>query len=187
MADIAFSVQKLTAVPQTPTTPSTLFLVAPPDKPDYVEIYVSSKDGASLKRHINETDVKALINTALTSGSKYVVVDDINARNRLTDKSASVYVKNATGDSTVKRGGAFYIYDTGASAWIKVSEAESLDVSLTWAGLLGKPSSTPQAIDLAVTNSHAHANQTQLDKIGESGGKLTYNGQLVGTTINDAW
>lgn len=32
MTDTAFTVQKLTAVPQTPTTPSTVFLVALPDK-----------------------------------------------------------------------------------------------------------------------------------------------------------
>lgn len=187
MTDIAFNVQKLTAVPSTPTTPSTLFFVAPPERPDYVEIYVSSKDGTKLKRQINETDVKALITANITSGSKYVIVDDITTRDDLSDKTSTVYVKDATGDDTVKRGGAFYLYDNTATKWIKLSEAESLDISLDWDGITGKPTSSASAIDNAVTNAHSHANATQLDKIGEAGGKLTYDGKLVATTINDAW
>lgn len=110
---------------------------------------------------------------------------DIAERDRLTDKSVSVYVKDATADSTVKRGGAFYLYDT--NAWIKISEAESMDLNLDWASLTGKPTSSVTAIDNAVQKAHSHANSTQLDKIGETDGKLTYNGQLVGATINDAW
>lgn len=185
MTDTAFNIQKLTAVPQTPTTPSTVFLVALPDKPDYLEIYVSSKDGTQLKRHINETDIKALIKAEQANVGKYKVVADIAERDRLTDKSVSVYVKDATADSTVKRGGAFYLYDT--NAWIKISEAESMDLNLDWASLTGKPTSSVTAIDNAVQKAHSHANSTQLDKIGETDGKLTYNGQLVGATINDAW
>lgn len=181
----ALTFQKLTAVPQTPTTPSTVFLVALPDKPDYLEIYVSSKDGTQLKRHINETDIKALIKAEQANVGKYKVVADIAERDRLTDKSASVYVKDATADSTVKRGGAFYLYDS--NTWVKISEAESMDLNLDWASLTGKPTSSVTAIDNAVQNAHSHANATQLDKIGETDGKLTYNGQLVGATINDAW
>lgn len=181
----ALTFQKLTAVPQTPTTPSTVFLVALPDKPDYLEIYVSSKDGTTLKRHINEADIKALIAQSTTQSSKYVVVADIAERDRLTDKSASVYVKDATADNTVKRGGAFYLYDS--NTWVKVSEAESMDLNLDWASLTGKPTSSVTAIDNAVQNAHSHANATQLDKIGEQDGKLTYGGKLVATTINDAW
>lgn len=148
-------------------------------------MYVSSRDGTSLKRHINEADIKALINAAAAAQSKYVVVADIAERDRLTDKSASVYVKNATADRTVKRGGAFYLYDT--NGWIKVSEAESMDLNLDWASLAGKPNSSPSSIDSAVQKAHSHSNATQLDKIGELDGKLAYGGKLVATTINDAW
>lgn len=185
MTDTAFNIQKLTAVPQTPTTPSTVFLVALPDKTDHFEMYVSSRDGTTLKRHINEADIKALIAQSATQNSKYVVVADIAERDRLSDKTSAVYVKNATADRTVKRGGAFYLYDT--NAWIKVSEAESMDLNLDWASLTGKPTSSVGAIDTAVQKAHSHANATQLDKIGEESGKLTYGGKLVATTINDAW
>lgn len=187
MTDAIFQVQKLTAVPTTPTTPHTLFLVALPDKPTHMEVYMSDKTGTLARRTLSESDVQAMIATALSSANQVTIVADINARNSLTNKNGTVYVKNATADSTVKKGGAYYLYDTQASSWIKISEAESMDVALTWASLAGKPTSTPQAIDLAVTNSHTHANATQLDKIGEIDGKLAYDGKLVGTTINDAW
>lgn len=185
MTDTAFNIQKLTAVPQTPTTPSTVFLVALPDKNDHFEMYVSSRDGTTLKRHINEADIKALIAQSTAQNSKYVVVADIVERDRLSDKTSAVYVKDATADSTVKRGGAFYLYDS--NTWVKVSEAESMDLNLDWASLTGKPTSSTTAIDNAVQKAHSHANATQLDKIGEQDGKLTYGGKLVATTINDAW
>lgn len=186
MTDTLLTVQKLTAVPSTPTTPNTVFLVALPDKPDYLELYVSSRDGTSLKRHINEADIKALIAQAGVAGNSYVVVDDISARNELQHKG-SVYVKDASGDETVNSGGAFYLWDDSSSNWVKISEAESLDVALDWDSIADKPTSSPTLIDAAVSKAHSHANTTQLDKIGEQDGKLTYDGKFVATTINDAW
>lgn len=173
-------IQKLTAVPSTPTTPNTFFFISSTASPNYVELYVSSNDGQTLKRLINENDIKALITSQITSSSKYTVVDDINARNELPNKSL-VYVKDATADSTVKAGGAFYLWDSTGSIWIKVSEAESLDVSLSWDGLTGKPNSSPSQIDSAVGQAHTHSNQTQLDKIGQDEhGNLTYDDKPVG-------
>ena len=187
MADSVLSVQKLTTVPSLPTTANTVFLVAPTNKPDFMELYVSNRDGTKLKRHINEADVQALITASMTAGSKYTIVDDINARNSLTDKTTSVYVKNATGDSTVKSGGAFYIWDATGNSWIKISEAESMDINLDWNNISGRPTVTPTQINDAVGKAHTHTNATQLNKIGEEGGVMTYGGKLVGGTINDTW
>lgn len=53
-----------------------------------------------------------------------------------------------------------------------------MDVALTWANITGKPTSTVAQIDAAVANSHTHTNKTQLDKVGETGGNLTYNNSL---------
>lgn len=84
MTDTAFNIQKLTAVPQTPTTPSTVFLVALPDKGDHFEMDVSSRDGTTLKHHIsNATSMKLILEYLLLNlpnrltKSKYVVAVDI--------------------------------------------------------------------------------------------------------------
>lgn len=175
-------IQKLTAVPSTPTEPNALFLVSVAGTPEHFELYASSKDGSQLKRLPNKTDIEAIIKAQLAGIGKYKVVANISERDGLPegDKS-SVYVKDATADGTVKTGGAFYLYDTTAQAWIKVSEAESLDVSLSWDSLTGKPTSSPSQIDNAVNNAHTHSNQSELNKIGQDEhGNLTYDGKSVG-------
>jgi len=48
------------------------------------------------------------------------------------------FVRDATGDSTVASGSAEYLWDGVNSVWIKVFEAESLDVVLSFAHLSGE-------------------------------------------------
>lgn len=56
----------------------------------------------------------------------------------------TVIVVDATGDSTVSSGAAWYVY-TGYG-WAKTAEAESMDVVLEWADIQGKPTSfAPEA------------------------------------------
>ena len=70
------------------------------------------------------------------AGSK--VVADITARDALTTAEGLIaYVVDATGDSTVKSGGASYIYD--GSNWIKISEFESMDMIIDWTDIQNKP------------------------------------------------
>ena len=67
------------------------------------------------------------------------IVDSIAARDGITNAFAglSVYVKDASADSTVNSGGAYYLYD--GAAWIKTAEAESMDVVLEWSAIQNKP------------------------------------------------
>lgn len=67
------------------------------------------------------------------------IVDSIAARDGITDAFAglSVYVKDASADTTVNSGGAYYLYD--GTAWIKTAEAESMDVVLEWNAIQNKP------------------------------------------------
>lgn len=67
------------------------------------------------------------------------IVDSIAARDGITDAFAglSVYVKDASADTTVNSGGAYYLYD--GAAWIKTAEAESMDVVLEWNAIQNKP------------------------------------------------
>ena len=58
-----------------------------------------------------------------SSGTTFV--NDIAARNALDNKSGMVFVKDATGDTTVDRGWAIYIHD--GEKWIKIIEEESVN------------------------------------------------------------
>lgn len=181
MASIKF--YRETALPSV-LQPYAVYVIAPAAKPDHVEIYVTNNDGTKARRVINEADIQAMINASLASANNIQVVADIAARNALKPTSAVyVYVKNASKDASVKSGGATYLWDATATAWVKISEAESMDIITTWDAMTGKPSSSPAQIDQAVTNMHTHANKTQLDKIGEDGqGNLTYGGNSVATS-----
>lgn len=158
----------------------SIYCVAPAAKPDFVELYITGSNSSIVKRVFTESDVTNLINTSLSSYSNMEIVADIAARDALTPTgNQMVFVVDATGDVSVASGGATYIYDFANTTWIKISEAESLDISLTWAALQDKPTSTVIQIDQAVADSHTHANKTELDKIGENvDGNFIYNGAL---------
>lgn len=176
-------IYKETALPGT-LQPDSIYFVAPAGSPDLVEIYVTKSDASTPHRHVlNKAEVQAMIDSSIAAASELTIVADIAARNALNPTRAIyVYVENATGDNTVSSGGATYLYKTATSSWIKISEAESLDVSLTWSSIIGKPTSSPSAIDAAVTASHTHTNKTQLDQIGQNAaGEMTYNGVQVKT------
>jgi hypothetical protein len=163
--------------------------VAPPSKPNYVEIYVSDATGAFAKRVLTDTDIQALINASISGlGGEMPIVADIAARNALASsltKNTQVLVLDATGDTTVTTGAATYIYRASTTSWTKISESESIDLVLQWANIQGRPTSSVSAIDAAVNNSHTHANKTQLDKIGENAsGLLTYSNLLPTTGWN---
>ena len=178
-----FKIFKETTLPGT-LQPNAIYLIAPAANPDLVEIVVTNTAGsAPHRRVINRADVQGMIDSSLSSLSELRIVADIAARNALTPtKALYVYVENATGDPTVASGGATYLYKTSNSTWIKVSEAESLDVALNWSSIVGRPSSSAAAIDAAVGASHTHANKTQLDLIGQNAqGEMTYNGTQVKT------
>lgn len=172
---------KLTAVPSLPCDPNAVFFVAPTGKPSYIEVYLSNNAGTALRRLLTDTDIQGLIDSSLAGISgEMPIVANIAARDALSlTKNTQVLVLDATGDSTVTSGAATYLYRVSTTSWIKLSEAESMDLVLQWANIQGKPTSSPTAIDTAVTNSHTHSNKTQLDKIGENAsGLLTYNGVL---------
>lgn len=77
------------------------------------------------------------------------VVATIADRDTITDpfEGLSVFVKDASSDSTVISGGADYIYD--GTAWIKTGESESMDMVVDWSEIQNKP-------DSFVPASHTH-------------------------------
>ena len=171
-----FQIFRETAIPGT-LQPSSLYFIAPPSKPDFVEIYLSNSAGTALKRVIQEADVTALIASS-GAGNELQIVNTIAERDALSPtKNTQVYVVNATGDNTVASGGATYLYNFTTTTWIKISEAESLDVVLSWANITGKPASSVADIDNAVT--FVNNKQAVLNKVGQDvNGNLTYDGDL---------
>lgn len=186
-----FRIFRETALPGS-LQPYSMYVVAPTSKPNYVEIYVSNSTGSAARRVLTDTDIQGMIDASISgiAGSGLQVVANIAARNALNPTSnLLVLVLDATGDNTVASGAATYVYRLSNTSWIKVSEAESLDMILNWSNIQGRPSSSSSAIDTAVANSHTHSNKTQLDKIGQnSDGFLTYDGSLpVIAWSNIAW
>lgn len=176
-----FQIFRETALPST-LQPSSVYFIAPPSKPNYIELYVTDSTGTIPKRIIREEDIQVLIDSKISEFSSIEVVADIAERDSLNPSSnIHVYVLDASSDPTVNVGSASYIYQQSTDTWHKFSESESLEINLsfTWSEIIGKPSSSPSQIDTSVANSHTHANKTQLDKIDENvDGNFTYNGQL---------
>lgn len=171
-------IHKTTALPGT-LEGHAVYLVAPASKPNYVEMYVTNATGSAARRIINSDDIQAMIDAAVASVSGGLeIVADIAARNALSPTNGKyVLVLDASADPTVNSGAASYVWRASTSQWIKLTEYESMDMTITWAMIQGTPTSAPAAIDAAVANSHTHANMTQLDKVGEdANGDFTYNG-----------
>lgn len=94
----------------------------------------------------------AALSDAVAGQSATIVVADIAARDAIASPKIGdqCWVKDATGDSTVKSGAAKYLYESAETGWVKTAEVESLDVILDWADIRNKPTSTVQQIDTAV-------------------------------------
>lgn len=155
-----------------------VYYVAPVAKPNHVEMYVTSADASVVRRIVNIDDIQSMINSSISASNAFEIVDNIAARDALSlSGNKFVLVLDATGDTTVSSGAATYAWRSSNSTWVKVSEYESLDVTLAWDAIQNKPSSTVADIDAAVAQRHTHANFTELNKIGEDGnGDFQYAG-----------
>lgn len=172
----ALNFYKVTTLPGT-LQPNSVYFVL---NGTYAETYVT--DASAAGKSVGNTAMIQAVAAGLGGSSQVEVVANIAARDALTlTKNTMVLVVSAVGDPTVASGAALYVWIQADTAYTKVAEYESMDVVLQWANIQGKPTSTAAAIDGAVTNSHTHSNKVSLDKIGESGGLMTYNGAVVTT------
>lgn len=106
------------------------------------------------------------------------VVATIAERDAITEKfeGLHVLVKDATADPSVQAGAATYIFD--GTAFVKVSEAESMDVVQKFANLTDVTVSVSElnesvqyvedkkaVIDDTIAKAHVHANKSTLDQL----------------------
>ena len=179
--------EKVTTTPTAPYTEGAVYLVAAGK--EHFDLYAVTNDKQKMRRTVSLADVLAEIKKAISELRALEIVANIAARDALSlSANAMVLVLDASADSMFKAGGATYVYSHYDKSWTKISEAESLDLALSWANLTGKPTSTAAEIDTAVSNAHGHANLSKLKKIGQApNGTMQYNGVDLVTSGTAAW
>ena len=149
--------------------------------PETIASQVKMNDGTNL-----EAKLSSLSNQASGKTTTYVV-EDITERNNLTDLiiGDQAWVKNATGDPSVKSGGAKYIWEgtivdgeVTDAKWVKTAEVESMDVVVNWNDIQNGPTSSPDSIDVAV-NVVGTMDGHELT-VSEETGELLLDGNGVG-------
>lgn len=175
-----YNIRRLTALPGSPSA-NTIYVINPPGATTYCELYVTGNSGATIRRLPSDDDILSIVNAAVAAMNLLYIAADITARDALDldgKGNAFVLVTDASADITVTSGAALYAYNDATKAFSKLSEYESLDLVVKWADIQNKPASTVGDIDDAVSKRHEHANMTQLGKVGEAGGRLTYDGAI---------
>lgn len=110
------------------------------------------------------------------------IVNNISERNELGNEAGIlVWVENASDDDTVNKGGAAYlsIDRDGEVSWNKLAESESMDISLSWEDIIGKPNSSPSEIDDSVNKAHTHTNSNTINEISDKKGFLSFGKFLL--------
>lgn len=99
------------------------------------------------------------------------------------------WVADAAADPTVGSGAALYGWaGPGAPApaiggWVKLAEAESLDMIFNWSDIVGRPTSSVIDIDDAVAKTHVHTNKAVIDGFDMDGTTLKHNGVRVAGSV----
>lgn len=180
MAQVKF--YKVTSLPGTPVANAVYFVYTGEtvDGDPVAEMYVTDSSGG-VKAVANTDIINALIIAQLSAMSNMELVADITVRDALTPTANMMaLVADATGDGTVTAGAALYFYNFGTTTWSKVAEYESMDVTVTWASISGKPSSSTADIDDAVSKKHTHGNIAVLNDLADDGsGNLQYDGNTI--------
>lgn len=170
-------IYKETAVPAVLES-NAIYLIGSGTDPALLEIYVVNNVGDATRKIMGPNEVQALIDASISGIAGTEIVPDIPTRNNLVyTANALIVVEDASDDPEVGSGAALYAYKHSTSTFSLLAEYESLNLSLTWDSITGRPSSTAGQIDMAVLESHNHANATELDKLGEdTNGDPVYSG-----------
>ena len=180
---MAFSIQRVTALPDAESRINNCMYLVKPEGSNAFDTYMVSEAG-DLISGFNEERVRGFVESFNGIFDFLFYAEDIAARDALTlTQNCLIMVKDATTDPTVTTGFAMYFYLSSTKEFVKIIELESLDISLSWNSLVGKPLATPIQIDSAVQKAHVHQNEETLAGFSDIGDGLKYNGQLVSNVV----
>ncbi len=175
---------KVTSLPSELSPNSFYYL----ENNDYAESYITDASGTA-KAIGNSAMIKDIVDSQLQEQvlDKLKTIEfaktiaDRDAMTSSAEQNMLILVIDATADPTVDDGAALYAYDHETKETHKVAEWESMDISLKWEDIDGRPTSSVAQIDLAVTQTHTHANKATLDKLSEEDGELLFAGESIAT------
>lgn len=176
-----YNVARVNSLPASESLqPNTFYFVKGESNDQFFSLYTTGNDASTVRHLPTKSEITTWISEFAANFSLESVAD-INARDALVPSLTGnklVLVGDASADPTVNSGAAFYFYKHEEGTWQKISEVESMDLTLSWAGLQDKPNSDVSDIDDAVTKRHEHTNKTLLDSLALNEHKnLTYQYQ----------
>lgn len=180
-------IHRLAALPAT-LEASSIYIIKGDDAVE-AKVYFTGNDGTEVRHLLTKNEVTQMISNAVADLSPTLqVVGTITERDALVlTRDTIVLVLDASQDPTVTAGSATYVYSVSSDSFAKTSETESMDITVTWASVVGRPESTPDTIDAAVANSHRHSNLPVLEKLAEDAdGNLLYNGNGIRAALDES-
>lgn len=179
---MANSFQRFRRVNQLPATrePDTMYVVRPAGATEATLVFTGSDPTVEVGI-IGRVAIESIVNDAVaghTSVHFYATYADMAAG--ALAANGICYVADITGDPLGGNGVGVYLYDFDNARFVKFPGGGGGTTPLEWNGIVGRPNSTPAAIDDAVGKAHSHVNKPTLDLITENAQqKLMYRGKLV--------
>lgn len=185
---LPLTISRVNAMPASPLA-NAIYIVKS-KVPGKAELYFTGNSPSAVMSTITHTEVEEMIANMVekaVSGAKsvYIFKDFPSMRRETFDHVVLAYVEDATADPINPAPNAAYIFDPTNNTWIPLPSGKK---EISWADIKNGPTSTVASIDSAVAASHSHSNKAVLDKIGESNGGLTFNGEPVqNITVTNNW
>mgnify|MGYP006988875628 CR=1 FL=1 len=150
---------------------------------DSVDARITAQTGTTSGKLVALDSNGKIPSTLIPSSFKEAeVVADIDARDALTPFAGlHAFVIDASDDETVASGGAEYIYS--GTAWVKLSELEDLDVSVTWENIGNKPTIVTTLLGLSDTPSSYTNSAGKLLCVNAAGTAVEYTDTFDGGTF----
>ena len=147
-----------------------------------VSVYITDTEGA-LHPCFDDAKTAQMIETSMAGFGEILVTANIASRNALVlTHNAIVLVEDASADTSVGPGSAFYFYMKTQNIFVLILAAGK---GFRWSEISGGPMSTPAQIDESVSQTHTHVNKTVLDDLADKGRILQYKGKRIGTVSFD--
>lgn len=144
---------RVTSLPGTAVSGTIYYLLQQGES--YGDIYVGDNSQALVPLITEQRIIDAIAAQGGAAG-EIEIAADITTRDALTlTRNTIVVVIDASADPTVTSGSAQYLYRSVNDDFIKLSEFESLDLTISWGDISGRPSASPANIDNAVTKANA--------------------------------